>query len=57
MIEDLEKEFSEKMHEVESLRQKGIHTIEHRKLIRAKERELIKLEDDIECAYTLEMEL
>lgn len=56
MIEDLEKEFSEKVREVEDLRRKGIHTIDERRMIRAKERALLALEDELECMYTLEME-
>lgn len=56
MIEDLEKEFSEKMCAIEEMRRRGVHTIDERRLIRAKERELINLDDEIEYMYTLEME-
>ena len=54
MIEDLEKEFYAKIREVEEMRKKGIRTKEERDLVRAKERELLKLEEDMECLMTVE---
>ena len=54
MIEDLEKEFYAKIREVEEMRKKGIRTKEERDLVHTKERELLKLEEDMECLMTVE---
>ena len=54
MLEDLEREFYAKVHEVETLRKKGIRTKEEHEKVLALEKVLFKLEEDMECIMTIE---